>query len=403
MKRGSDFDVIIAGAGPAGIATAVSLLRGAGLAPQRVLVLDRARFPRPKPCGGGLTGHALAELAALGLSLRVPHVASRVGRIVYRHVVAQVSLPRPVRIARREELDADLVAQARAFGVDVREGDALRGFTVQGDGVLVGTSDGATLSCRVLVGADGAVSAVRRHLTTQSPTGARPIRMARLEIVAPSDQGGEMVYDFTPLDRGVRGYVWLFPVPGGRVNVGIMSSPSGRLGYGALHSVLGDTLRCYGVTLPRAARGWPAWEYDPEARIAGLRLLCVGDAAGIDALTGEGIAVALAHGSLAAQAITSAMATGDFRFRGYREAIRAAHVGRQVAVDRLLARLLYGPADARPLLALMLFDQRLLRLYAGQVSGTEVLADRKLALLAGLGRHLFLGERRLRALEAQTG
>src|SRR6476646_81546 len=135
------FDVLISGAGPAGIAAAVALVQE-GLAPERILCLDRARFPRPKPCGGGLTGHADAALEALGLSLRVPSVACPEGRIVYRRLHQTVALRRPVRIGRRDELDADLGAQARARAVEVREGEGLARFTVGGGRVEVQTTAG---------------------------------------------------------------------------------------------------------------------------------------------------------------------------------------------------------------------------------------------------------------------
>ena len=69
-----DCDVAIAGAGPAGIATALHLLSRYPELRGRILVVDRARFPRDKPCGGGLTGHAGAALAALGLTVPTAQV-----------------------------------------------------------------------------------------------------------------------------------------------------------------------------------------------------------------------------------------------------------------------------------------------------------------------------------------
>jgi flavin-dependent dehydrogenase len=134
--------------------------------------------------------------------------------------------------------------------------------------------------------------------------------------------------------------------------------------------------------------------------VAAPALLTVGDAAGIDALTGEGIAVGLEQGLIAARFITDALASGDRRFSGYGRAVRRAVVGRELALDGRLARLLYGGRDYRSWLGLMLFDPRMLSLYAARVSGSEVLADRKLALLGALGRHLLHGRRRRRALGA---
>jgi flavin-dependent dehydrogenase len=398
------YDVIVAGAGPAGIATAVALVRE-GLEPARMLCLDRARFPRPKPCGGGLTGHADGALEALGLELRVPSVVCPEGRLIYRRLHRTVAMKRPVRIVRRDDFDADLVAQARERGIDVREGDGLSRFTVGGGRVEVETSRGQRLEARVLVGADGAGSVVRRHLAAAAGFQRRPLRLSRLELDQPARLPTTMVYDYTPFAEGLRGYVWIFPVPGGRINVGVMHDPEGsgaELGGKALDALLAQALARHGVTLPGPARGWPAWGYHPGAPVAGPHLLCAGDAAGIDGLTGEGIAVGLAHGPVAARAVRAALASGDLRFAGYGQALRRSTVGRELALDRWLAGLLYRTPDFRASLSLVMFDQQVRELYAARVSGDLVLADRKPTLVAALGRHLYLGRQRMAALERES-
>ena len=176
-------EVVIAGAGPAGIAAAVAL--AARMPADRILCLDKARFPRDKPCGGGLTGHAHAALAGLGLEVRVPRVGCGRGRLVYQHRGRDVALERPVDIVRRCELDADLVAQARARGIEILTGEGLASFEVDaqadaGSGLVrIATTSGRRLTARVLVGADGAGSRVRRALTAESaPAPAVPGRGA---------------------------------------------------------------------------------------------------------------------------------------------------------------------------------------------------------------------------------
>jgi flavin-dependent dehydrogenase len=407
--RAVDHDVIISGAGPAGVATAVALAREAPSA--RVLVLDKARFPRDKPCGGGLTGHARAALAALGLEVRVPHVPCGEGRIVYGRHARDVRLGRPVDVVRRRDFDADLVAQARARGVTVVEGEGLASFAVDEAAGLarVTTTAGRALAARVLVGADGAGSRVRRALARD---GRPPLRLFQAEIPAPPglSLGARMIYDFSPMDEGLRGYVWLFPVAGGLVNVGAMHTPTpGRDGAGgaslsgaAIEAVLGRALARWGVALPEGARGWPAWRYRRGARIAAPHVLCVGDAAGIDALTGEGIAVGLEEGPLAARAVARALASGDFAFERYARDVRRAVVGRELALDGRLAAMLYAPRAFALWLSLIMFDERMQALYAARVSGSEILADRKRALLAALGRHVVHARARMRALGTAT-
>jgi hypothetical protein len=93
-----------------------------------------------------------------------------------------------------------------------------------------------------------------------------------------------------------------------------------------------------------------------------------------------------------------AIASGDLSFRGYRRALRRATVGRELALDRWLARLLYGGERWRGWLSLVLFDPEVLGLYAARVAGALVLADQKARLWRALARHLLRWPGRQRAL-----
>lgn len=399
----TDIDVVVAGAGPAGIAAAVGVARRCPelAARGRIVAFDKARFPREKPCGGGLTGHARQALDHLGLAVRVPAVACGTGRIVYGSEARVVELERPVEVVRREEFDADLVAQARALGVVVVEGEGIAAHRVEESHrqVTVTTTAGRVLSARVLVAADGAGSRIRRELTANDPRSPeRPLRLVKLELPAPRDFGDQMIYDFSPMAEGLRGYVWLFPVAGGRLNVGAMHTTSRALDGAAVQGLLARTLARHGVTLPRTARGWPAWPYAPRGRLSAPHVLCVGDAAGIDALTGEGIAVGLEHGPIAADAVENALASGDFGFTGYARAVRRAVVGRELSLDDRLARLLYARDGFRFWLSLVLFDARVRSMYAARVCGSSVLSDRSASLWTALVRHVVAAPLRLRRM-----
>jgi flavin-dependent dehydrogenase len=305
-------------------------------------------------------------------------------------------------VVRRVEFDASLVDQVRARGVEVIEGEGVEAFAVHPDRVEVATSAGRTLEAAVLVGADGAASVVRKRLLGEQ---AIPHRLFMHELSLAAAAPATMIYDFSLMARGLRGYLWLFPAPDGRLNVGLMHYPScepgGRLGGRALTGLLADGLRDHGVALPaRGSRGWPVWGYRPGAAIAGHRVVLVGDAAGIDGLTGEGIAVAMEQAMVAGDAIDLALFAGRFDFAGYRRAIRRAVVGRELALDRWLARLLYGGPRWREFLSLVLFDPDVLELYARRVDGTEILADQKLRLYRALIRHAVARGERLGQLAA---
>ncbi|MEZ4402846.1 MAG: NAD(P)/FAD-dependent oxidoreductase [Kofleriaceae bacterium] len=389
-------DVIVVGAGPAGAAVAARLHQH-GVAD--VVVLDRYPFPRDKPCGGGLTGHIDEALAALDLRLTVPALASPSATVRFGRFTRTVTMGRPVQVIRRIEFDASLVEQIQARGIEVRTGVTVDDVAVASDRVRLALGGGGELAARVVVGADGAASVVRKHLTGNAK--ALPHRLFMAELLgAKADDA--MVYDFTPMVDGLRGYLWQFPVAGGRQNVGLMHYPSSRRGGPELLRLLARHLEPHGVTLPaKGARGWPVWGYHPAAPVSAPRLVTVGDAAGIDGLTGEGIAVAMEQAQVAGDAVARALATDDVAFHGYRKALRRAVVGRELALDRHLARLLYqaGPGWQR-WLSLVLFDPDVLEMYAARVAGTEVLADQKVRLWSALVRHGLAAGRRRRELTA---
>lgn len=389
-------DVIVVGAGPAGAAVAARLHQH-GV--RDVLVVDRYDFPRDKPCGGGLTGHIDEALAAVDLRLTVPTLASPSATVRCGGFARTVTMGRPVQVIRRLEFDASLVEQVRAKGVEVATGVAIDRVVPAADRVELVTADGATLAAKVVVGADGAASIVRKHLTGNAKALPHRLFMAELPTAKADDA---MVYDFTPMRDGLRGYLWLFPVAGGRQNVGLMHYPSSRRGGPELLAMLGRYLDGYGVALPKKGpRGWPVWGYHPSTPVAAPRLITVGDAAGIDGLTGEGIAVAMEQAQVAGDAVARALTTGEVGFAGYRRALRKAVVGRELALDRHLARLLYQPGPGwRRWLSLVLFDPDVLEMYAARVAGTEVLADQKARLWGALVRHGFAAGRRRRELEA---
>ncbi len=399
MERSPDYDVIVAGAGPAGIAVAARLVqKGRG---QRILVLDRYHFPRDKPCGGALTGHMRPVMKTLDLAIRVDHVPCPDAVVRCGSFERRVQMGQSVDVIRREDFDADLVAQAREAGVTVLEGEGLVSYERDEEGVRVKTSAKRELRAKVLVGADGAASRVRKQILNNAKETPHRLFVAELNVPAPRGLETSMVYDFGLMSRGLCGYVWLFPAPDNRLNVGLMHYPNRKksLSGRELTALLAEGVRPYGVELPaKGVRGWPVWGYHPDAKISEPRVVTVGDAAGIDGLTGEGIAVAMEQAVVAGDCIEEALESGNVAFATYRKKIRRATVGRELALDRWLAKLLYGSGRWRDWLALVLLDEKVLEMYARRVDGTEVLADQKLRLYGALCRHSLVRGRRLRKL-----
>lgn len=393
------YEVIIAGAGPAGVGVAARLAQQ-GRA-DRIVVLERYRFPRDKPCGGALTGHIDAALSELSLRCRVDRAPCADAVVRYGSFERRVPMGKTVNVIRREEFDADLVSQVRALGVEVVEGEGVVSYDKDGEHLSVLTSEGRRLTCQVLVGADGTASRVRKQILKNKKAIPHRLFVCEMNIPGPESLRTTMTYDFSLMNKGLRGYLWLFPAPGGRLNVGLMHYPSRKqpLGGRELTELLREGLKAHGIELPSTGvRGWPVWGYDPSMPVSDSCVLTVGDAAGIDGLTGEGIAVALEQAAVAGDAIAEAFSARDFSFHDYRHRLRVAVVGRELAIDRWLAWLLYGGRRWQEWLALVLLDEKVLRMYARRVDGTEVLADQKLRLYTALWRHALNRGSRMRRI-----
>jgi len=326
-----DWDLVVVGAGPAGAAAAIEAKRidpGA-----RVLLLDRAVFPRDKACGDGIGPHAVAELKALGAGAALdgypPIRRLRVRAPGGIEIAGEPALPSWV--VPRRVLDARLVAVAVAAGVELRQ-ERVRSLR-QRDGASGTVVVNETLTGRVVVGADGANSVVRRLLGLRSSPDQHTA--IALRGYAPDPDGAQPEQLIGWVEDGWPAYVWSFPTGTGLVNVG----------YGLLRSRLEGGR----AELERRLRVLlPAIDPDPGSLRAhhlplssrrpspgrGRVLLC-GDAASmINPLSGEGIYYALLSGRLAARAaLLAPERPGD----AYRSLLRAA-LGRHFRDAAVLAR-----------------------------------------------------------------
>jgi geranylgeranyl reductase family protein len=281
------FDVVVVGAGPAGSTTAYRLA-SAGAS---VLLVDKARFPRDKPCGGGVTTRA-ARLLPFSIEPVVEDVVHRFElRLEYRYSFERSSEEPLCFLTQRRRLDEFLAQQAAEAGAEFRDGVAVviedGRVSVNGEGVAADT----------IVGADGVNGITARTFGLGRDHG----HGVALEGNAPLDTRyrGRLV-----LELGVvpGGYAWIFP-KGDHVNAGVggweSEGPRLRAHLRRLcevHELDFDALtdlRGYRLPYRRAS-----------STFAGDRVLLVGDAAGlVDPLTGDGIYEAFVSARLAAEAI----------------------------------------------------------------------------------------------------
>jgi flavin-dependent dehydrogenase len=342
-------DVLIVGSGPAGMSTALHLVKADPAWTGRLIVIDKAVHPREKPCGGGISRLGEQLLAGLGLSLGPGHVPVREMRLVYHDLIYAFRDDPVFRIVRRAEFDHRLVEWGGRQGVVVRQGEAVRDIRVSGDYVEVVT-ERATLRARVVVAADGSRSVIRQKLGwDRRPRTGRLLEVETAEAAeaSPEFQDGLAVLDFTPMTAGLQGYYWDFPslIQGKPfMNRGIYDS---RFSPDRPRAPLKHELR---AALERRGRlldeyplnGHPLRWFDRRGSYSRPRVLLAGDAAGVDSFIGEGISFALGYGEVAAETIIDAFARHDFSFRNYKRRLLGHRVISQLVLRSLLSRALYS-------------------------------------------------------------
>ncbi|MBN1259057.1 MAG: NAD(P)/FAD-dependent oxidoreductase [Anaerolineae bacterium] len=348
----ADYEVIIAGAGPAGLATGLHLMRRAPGLAGRTLILEKARHPRPKLCAGGLLPDVFNALEVLDLDVNeVPHVRTNWANFVYQERgfrMHAIDRDFAFYVIRRNEFDAWLATKARERGLEIHEETAVTGMHVAADGVTVETARGV-YRAKAVVGADGALSIVRRHVMPREPT-----RVARtLEVVVPPRTGeapphpaDEATFEFCEIPGGIQGYVWDFPTQVNGEPMRCWGIYDSRIDTGASRGNLPEALarvmarHGYGpddYTLESHPVRW----FNPRAAFSAPRLLLVGDAAGVDVIFGEGLSPAFGYGALAAGALIDAFAAGDFTFADYGDRVRQSSLGRALQWRVDAARRIY--------------------------------------------------------------
>ena len=308
-------DVLIAGAGPAGCIAGIALARAGA----RVLMVDRARFPRAKLCGDSLNPGALALLRRLGLAgYPERHGVPAEGMIVTGANGARIEAryPRGMqgRLVSRADFDAWLLEQAAASGVWFEDRARVIGPVFASDderrvaGVRIddGRRGVKTITAPVTIAADGRRSTLAFGLGL-SHHPKKPRRWA----VGAYFEGVCGLSSFGEMHIRSGHYIGIAPLPGGVANAcfvapGLASLPAHRdLGTLLMTEIGRDpVLGPRFATARLATRPIALGPLAVDAKSAGMPgLLLAGDAAGfIDPMTGDGLYFAIRGGELAAQA-----------------------------------------------------------------------------------------------------
>ncbi|MDX1545937.1 MAG: geranylgeranyl reductase family protein [Rhodothermales bacterium] len=331
------YDAVIAGAGPGG-ATAAAFMAEAGL---RVLLVDKARFPRDKVCGDAISGKSVDVLRQLGLTRPLIDAGAQdAWGITFgapSGEAASIPFTRdldravpPTFVCRRDVFDQVVLDRALAAGAELWDGTAVAGLLRDGDRItgvrLTAPGDAPKSSNRrlespLVIGADGAYSAVVRGLGLPqlAPRYYAAAVRAYYEGVTGFEDRPFMEIHF--VDEALPGYFWIFPLGGGRANVGVgMLSHALKRSGKRLKALLDVCVRHerFAGRFAHARRVGPVkgWGLPLGSRprpMAGAGWLLLGDAASlIDPFTGEGIGNAMVGGREAARWAAAATAQNDY-------------------------------------------------------------------------------------------
>ena len=372
------YDVIVVGAGPGGSATAAFL----GKEGHRVLLLDKAKFPRDKPCGDAISGKSASILRELGIADHVeeaPHaIAEGVVFSGPRGDVIQIPFPKDIDpsgiknskkynyvtagyVQRRVVFDNVVFEHAKAQkSVDVIEEfevtDVLKenGRAVGVKGRRKGEPERSFRS-KLVVGADGALSVVAQKLGSFERDHDHWIGAFRVYFDGVTGMTNDIEIHF--VEGLIPGYFWIFPLDNGWANVGsgMIETDLQKQGKdGKKKQLIEDTYRIMrehpmfkerfanAKEIEGSRRGWLLPLGSKHRRIHGPGWMLVGDAASlIDPFSGEGIGNAMVAGRLASEAATKALAdpkATDAHLALYEQAVRA-ELDRELQMSYKLQRL----------------------------------------------------------------
>ena len=341
------YDVAIVGAGPAGSAAALFLARAGA----RVALIEKERWPRYKTCGGGVVARGRDVLPA-DVAIPVEHACRAAeAHFLESDLHFRVERETPiVSMTMRAELDRSIADAAVASGAELLSECALIELREDGGGVDLETARG-TMRAGCVVGADGVLSTVARKAGWTQPVATMAALEAEVRVTpgAAARFAGTARFDFEAMPKG---YGWVFPKRD-HLSCGVLTT---ERGIGGLHAALDRYLERVGIGA-RIAEERHGYLIPVRPRREGCargRVLLAGDAAGFaDALTGEGITIAMRSGRIAAEALIEA-GFGAGAAALYERRLRRSGFRRELWIARMLAWVLYR----RPKLAREAFRRR---------------------------------------------
>lgn len=325
------YDCVIVGSGPAGASAAYHLAK----AGYSVLILEKERLPRYKPCGGGVAP-IIQDWFDFDFSPAISLKVSATHYTWYREDAVEVSLDATESpwMVRREIFDHFLVQQGQKQGVSVQDNTLVTGVEEQGDKIIVNTRHGAYKG-RYLIAADGGRGPLAGWLGFKRRK--RVLAGAlETEVLLENQRDRRIYFEFGMVKSG---YLWNFPKADGySLGIGAFRDRGSQ----NLRQILADYARLFEVDLSSVQHwGHPISLWNGDQKLHTDRALLAGEAACVvDPFTAEGIRPSIFSGIKAADSIANALKGERNALENYSRAI-AQEWGKEMIWARRLADTFY--------------------------------------------------------------
>jgi geranylgeranyl reductase family protein len=316
------YDVIVVGAGPAG-ATAAKYLAEQKV---KVLLLDKSRFPRDKPCGGALPMRLVKRFPYINES-DIIDAYSYGGSIYYAtfdQPITVLSDEPMMAMVLRKKFDHGLVKIAVKHGATLLEGKTVTDVTIEKEKVTVILDDGSKVETEIVIGADGVWSTIAKK--TGLSHNHHQIDICIYEENPKNNNRTTKFFDDRNLFHiifgfeQIEGYGWVFPKKS-HINIGIgefaykMIQTKPRKNLRELYTQYSTSLKKNNILpgdLKIGKLKGAALPFQPLEKIYTDRVLLVGDAAGfVNPISGAGLYYAMSSGMIAANVAVQALKVGD--------------------------------------------------------------------------------------------
>ncbi|MDO8554819.1 MAG: NAD(P)/FAD-dependent oxidoreductase [Candidatus Micrarchaeota archaeon] len=330
-KDGDSFDVIIVGGGPSGSSCAMYL----GKAGKKVLLLDRAKFPRDKTCGDGISGKSVGVLKELGMLPEMEKVEHmKMYGVTFSNpkgTVVKIDTPSkdpnlpPGFVCRREVFDNVLFQNAKKFATTIEQ--FFVNDLIQENGIVTGvtgnhmpTGQKMTFTAKVIVGADGVGGVVAKKFNAVNTK--EDHQCSALRAYYKGVKGMNDTIELHFVEELLPGYFWIFPLPDGKANVGVgmlvsdiksTKSNMEKIMFSIIENHPVFKARFEGAERISDVKRWQLPLGSNRVKCFGDGYLIIGDAGSlIDPFSGEGIGNSLISGKISSQIIAKAFEKNDF-------------------------------------------------------------------------------------------